>query len=599
MRRLSTHQVWFLTLLVLLIAASRAIRINGFHLDNDEIWSIWQTFGTPRQIIQWTSPTENPGYFLLVRAWTQLAGIDPFVLRYLSLLICLPGFGLMYRAVRRDHGQTAGVIAALLYYAFAISQFTSLYARSYVIAFATLPLALWSIQRYFTKPALRHGVGLGLTLVVLYGSTVTIVPAFVCLGFYTLVRYRQRVWRWWLPLLVLLALTLPDIMMNKLQQVSSHTTAPRMFELPPLPTAVAEFYTYLTGSSVWVMVLLALLGAAIVIQIAGRKRFNLTDLYWLAWVIAVPVLLYLLEPRLGFYTLKRYGWWYVFGLAIALSLLVTRLPKPGHWLAVAGLVIVCFLPFRLNNFSYIVTPLGENLRWLRDHLAVGDALLIDDNLDCKYPEEWDYYTRLYFPNGLSYVADVNTARRVWYVSSQDASSEAFEKALETSHIPGRFVGPANCLFRLYEASPDPVGILYPNGMRFHGAEILHGDRPLTGTPVMREGQPFKVRLWWSVDQPVNLDYSVALTLSRIAVEKQWDSAPQLVYPLGAPPETSRWQPGQIYVEERDLEIPYPYSRGGLALSMMIYWFGDQQRLMADGVSADGTLFLKRIEIIAW
>jgi len=316
-------------------------------------------------------------------------------------------------------------------------------------------------------------------------------------------------------------------------------------------------------------------------------------------VVAVPVLLYVLEPRLGFYTLKRYAWWYVFGLAVFIALALVRLPKMGQWVSVGLLGALCFLPFRLNDFSYIVTPLGENLKWLTEHLEAGDALLLDSNLSCNFPEEWDYYTQLYFPTGLRFVDNIADARRVWYVSSQDAESEAFANALVLTHIPGRFVGPPECLFRLYEAPPDSEGILYPNGMRFHGAEIMDGDKPLNGIPVMREGQPFKVRLWWSVDRPVDLDYSVGLTLYRVVEERQWDSAPQIVYPAGAPAETSRWQPGQIYVEERELQIPYPYSRGGLALSMALYWFGDNQRLLAPGVEPNGTLFLKRIEIVAW
>src|SRR5436190_1767220 len=116
MRRLSTRHLWIITLALLLIAASRAIRINDFYLDNDEIWEIWQTEGTPQQILQWTSPTEHPTYNLLLAEWTHLVGMDPFVLRYLSLLLCLPGVVFMYRALRRRHGHTAGLIAAIAYY---------------------------------------------------------------------------------------------------------------------------------------------------------------------------------------------------------------------------------------------------------------------------------------------------------------------------------------------------------------------------------------------------------------------------------------------------------------------------------------------------
>ncbi len=601
MRRISTRQLWILTLVLLLIAASRAIRINDFQLDNDEIWSIWQTMGTPQQIIQWTSPTENPLYFLLLGAWKTVAGFDPFILRYLSLLISLPGTVFMYRAIRRIQGHSAGILAALIYSVLGINIFLSLYARSYVIAYTALPASLWLIHRYFDKPRFSRALLLALTFAVLYTATITIVPAFILLGLYTLFVYRRRILLWWLPVMILLLLTLPDILINKLQQVSNHTAAPRLAVLPPLPAAAFDLFGYLTSSPIWFLMLaLAIIGLIISWRTPKRNQAQLTTIiFWLAWVIGVPILLYLLEPRLGFYALKRYAWWYVFGIAIFTALGIVRLPQIGRRFTALVFILVAFLPLRLNDFGYIVTPLGENLKWLTQHIEANDALMLDPNISCNFPEEWDYYRQLYFPAGLRYVDQPQDARRLWYVASRDLPSQEVEKSLAKDHLPGRYVGPPGCFFRLYEAPPDAVGVLYPNGMRFHGAEIMDGDKPLNGTPVMREGQIFRVRLWWSVDKQVDLDYSVSLSLSRVVIENQSDSAPQIVYPEDAPNETSRWQTGQIYVEERDLQIPYPYSRGGLALNMALYWFGDNQRLTASGVAADGNRFLKRIEVVAW
>jgi len=264
MRRLSTRQLWILTLLVLLIAASRAIRINDFHLDNDEIWSIWQTMGTPQQIIQWTSPTENATYFLILGAWKEIAGMDPFVLRYLSLLICLPGFIFMYRALRRQHGYTAGIIAALAYYAFAVSQFTSLQARSYVIAQICLPLFLWLSLRYFDHPNWKRAILLGFCTFFLYIGTITIMPALALLGLYLLVIYRWRIWKGIFPALIGLVLIAPDFYFNKLLPVGEHSSVARLNKLPPLPEALFDFFSYFTSAPpVWyvlVVVALALLG---------------------------------------------------------------------------------------------------------------------------------------------------------------------------------------------------------------------------------------------------------------------------------------------------------------------------------------------------
>src|SRR5690606_4825880 len=43
-----------LVVALLLIAAARTMRLTTFEMHHDEVWSVWQTFGTPAQIIDWT-----------------------------------------------------------------------------------------------------------------------------------------------------------------------------------------------------------------------------------------------------------------------------------------------------------------------------------------------------------------------------------------------------------------------------------------------------------------------------------------------------------------------------------------------------------------
>ena len=42
-----------MTALLLVVAASRIPRLNGMEMNIDEVWSIWQTLGTPRQVLAW------------------------------------------------------------------------------------------------------------------------------------------------------------------------------------------------------------------------------------------------------------------------------------------------------------------------------------------------------------------------------------------------------------------------------------------------------------------------------------------------------------------------------------------------------------------
>src|SRR5262249_10527040 len=156
------------------------------------------------------------------------------------------------------------------------------------------------------------------------------------------------------------------------------------------------------------------------------------------------------EPKLGFYPPRRYGWWYVFGVALLVGMSLSHLPRPGRW-AVAGLfVVMTFTPFQLNGYNFIVTPLGDDLSWLRDHIQAHDALLLDPAATCYWPEEWDYYSRLYFPEGLNLVSQPEGTERLWYVASENDASLTYEHQLSQTRMPGRFVGPPGCLMRLYE-----------------------------------------------------------------------------------------------------------------------------------------------------
>lgn len=601
---------WLVIGLLILVVLSRSTRISTFILDNDEIWSIWQTFGTPQQILVWTSPTENPIYFLLLGLWKDLVGFDPVVLRWLSLLLTLPGTAIVFRLGRRLYGDTVGLLALLAYSGIAINQFLALYVRSYAFAYVGLPLALWLALRYFdltqqgggVRQIIIRALPLGLTLYGLYAGTVTVVPALALLLVFLVIRYRFQLWRGFLPAGIALALALPDLILNKLQQVSNHTGSGRPVNLPPLPTAVAEFVTFFFSvPGIW-LILLGIAAVAMTIAMAQRRlRGSLRWQYgyWLLWALGVPILLYVLEGRLGFYFIKRYAWWYAFGLALLLAVGLGLLPRMIRWASTMLLIGLLFIPFDLNVFGYLTTPLGTNLRWLRDHWQTGDALVLGPGVTCNFSEEWDYYTRLYFPNGIQFATELTTQSRVWYVTSIDAAALEATQTLTETRMPGRFVGPPGCLIRLYEAPPDTEGVLFDNGMRFHGFQIMRGDRPLAGPYVFHEGEGVRVRLWWSVDQAVERDYSLSLRTTRERLYTQVDGAPQPFFPREAPAETSRWQPGQLYVMERELPMPDSIFRGDMLIQMVLYLPVEGSAVLAPGSTRDGILTLQRIQIVSW
>jgi hypothetical protein len=109
-----------------------------------------------------------------------------------------------------------------------------------------------------------------------------------------------------------------------------------------------------------------------------------------------------------------------------------------------------------------------------------------------------------------------------------------------------------------------------------------------------------VRLWWSVDRPVTYDYSVGLYMYKNETRfLSSDSAPQLIYPADAPRETSRWQTGRYYVEERTFQLPAHTGEVTLSAELGLYWFQDLKLQPAPGVNARTLLPLRRIYVRGW
>ena len=178
--------------------------------------------------------------------------------------------------------------------------------------------------------------------------------------------------------------------------------------------------------------------------------------------------------------------------------------------------------------------------------------------------------------------------------------------METDRLASIFVGPSECLLRLYEGAPDAVGVPFDNGLRFRGIEVLRDDRPLLSPPVLHKAEPLRVRLWWSVDHPLEADYSIALHVNGEDGEliAQSDGAPQLisVSPVNSPPNADMmtWLPGQLYVEERTIDIP-PLARSSsglhdLSLMLLVYQWWDGVRLGAPGVDGEMRLPLMTVAV---
>jgi hypothetical protein len=582
-----------MTGLLLLIAASRITRLNDHIMNRDEIWSVWQTFGTPEQIILWTPYDWPPLYYLTLGAWRSFAGILPLALRALSALMFPLGAAFMYRVMRRWQGRQVGMIAALAYSALGFSIQLSMEVRGYALLLALMPLALWLMLRYFDHPGWKRALPLALALTAMFYTSLTSIGAFAIFGLLSLIVYGRAIWRWWLPGIIAAGLAAPEII-SKAQYATSRTAATQTLTVPPLPQALLQLFQDYTGFTfaVWAVLLVA----AIVFGLyRGRQQKHIVAL--LVWVLAIPVALYILNPVLGFFS-ARYAWVILPGIALLIGWGSAYLPRIGRALTGLTLAVMLFVPLPRDGQYQIwdvLSPLGENFVWLRENMQWGDVILDNPRHQCGAPEEWDYYLRAYFPNGVRFTNTPVGQRRLWVLNPSELPDEVRED-LNDHYLRGRFVGPPGCLFRLYEAPPDRQGLLFENGMRFHGADVLREGNLATGPLVWHEGETVRLRIWWSVDHQPELDYSVGTSLGRgHNVYDQLDGPPQVLGSTNAPPETSRWLPGLYYVEERELQLPFPAS-GVYTIDMVVYFWADAKPIAAPGVDENGHLPLLRVEV---
>src|SRR5258708_5293696 len=234
-------------------------------------------------------------------------------------------------------------------------------------------------------------------------------------------------------------------------------------------------------------------------------------------------------------------------------------------------------------------PMIDNFAFLQQHMQRYDVILIDPKFATVAPMEWDYFSKAYFPEGIQFVSNPIGYRRVWYVTDETRDPQ-MAALVAKDRIARESAGPARLQFQLYEAPPNEEGILFENGMRFHGLDFVGTLMP--GMVTYHLNEPFRVRLWWSLDRPLDHDYSVGLYVFLIRA-----GAGQLAMQSDTPVYASQWQPGQLYTEERDLTVASTMQTATYPISMAVYDpTNSNHRLLTAGENADGLLPVNQFSV---
>jgi hypothetical protein len=599
--KLSTIRVrslWLLTALLLLSAFLRLQHLVSFVEWPDEIRSVWHVEGTFSEAMSRVPRDWPPLFSAILWLWQQMVGTGLEAARFLSALLSLLGAAFFYRAGRllvdAPYRHNSGLISALAYSVMAYSIFAGVDVRAYGMLLMLGALAFWLGLRWLKTPSLWRSIILALILAAMIWSSYTSFAFIGCLTMFVLVMQPSYFVRWVIVgalTLVLVITLIPSFLAN----------AANRFEvmpqpMPPFPDAIVRLYNDF-GGSIWFAVLvtaaLVLAGIWSLQFLQERRRIMLIA----GWAL-LPMVVYFTITNHEFWK-PRYMWWVLPGLAFLFAY-AAHLPQIARRSAVIMLLVLPLMSVDWYTYRHApVTspPFRAAFSWLAMRLRPDDVIVIDPNCTCGESYGWDYFVPQYFPTGyLPIVEHPGNASRVWYLSTDGwPHDDQLFAEVTNGRRPSIFVGPWNFLLRLYEGPPLWEGISFGDSIHLNGVEIAGNET------VFQEDQQINVKLWWSTEQPLDVDYSISVAL----LNPQGQPVIQADGPVTSPEgiqETSSWQVGIYYEDYRSLYLPADFPLGRYRLVVTVYQWWDNVRLSPEesdlfaGITLDNYLVVRAIEV---
>jgi hypothetical protein len=244
-------------------------------------------------------------------------------------------------------------------------------------------------------------------------------------------------------------------------------------------------------------------------------------------------------------------------------------------------------------------------KWLLDGVAADDLLNI-----APEPPVSDYPYReptvpnpLWNPDHETVLAALDGADAFWLVGRADAETvvPGVWATLEAAdYVPTRFTysTPEDVDFtvtryqRLELVTDTPIA--FGDNIQMAGYTSLDGRLAACGTVTVRS-------FWETTDGGLIDGYSATMTLDRITGPGVWDfeTVARVDSQLSLAP-TGAWEPGELYLDERRLDVPCELPPGDYALRLGVYDYRDEVRLnpMGEGVDVNLELNLAEIERVA-
>ncbi|MEL6269733.1 MAG: glycosyltransferase family 39 protein [Chloroflexota bacterium] len=572
--------------------------LNWLHLRPDEELVYVHTSGSLPHTIwyQARQDVQAPLWHSFFWGWRRLAGDSELAGRYQGVLWSMLTLALLYRVMRRWFGAARYGWFAMV--SVSISAYFFTYAfevRPYPVLLLASTLCMWTFSRWQCNPTWRRTLYYGASLALLAYIHYFLVYLVLVQVIYWLANRppRAHYWRFAAATGIALVLWSPWIhtffyQVNFLRQIDGGSLGIASTTTDTSWPVIRRLLERATNGNILMFAGVLAVGAWRV----RRREYALL----LLWALAVPVIALTLNTLANVYD-ERYIVYLSVGLSSAVGVAVASLPgRMVRWPAIAVLagMILWNLPGHLPNRIQYRTVMER----VSTNALPGDAILFDNAEEGSGLVQWNM--GMYLPEELlaNRVPDVEAARgyrRVWYVSGnlvQNGVQERFWE-LERTHplvmVTGRCVADGCYIAQLVETSPNPE----PLAVFAAPPERTSDNLPFYGVDVESvTDHMVDMRLWWMLEQPAILDYSVSVRLTDEAgaVVAQSDGPP--VSRDGNLLNTSQLEAERMTVDYRTLDTS-ALEPGEYDLQIVVYQPVDGYNLL---VGDSEQLFLRTIII---
>ncbi|MBN1287662.1 MAG: glycosyltransferase family 39 protein [Anaerolineae bacterium] len=595
----TTPKQLFITTAVLLAAAFAIIsHLGDLSMRDDEVMSILHSSRDIEFLVRDRDITWPPGYYLMLNTWMNIVGYNDVAIRMLNALGGMLAAASVYRVAAKLSSRLGGWAAAL---AFGTSGYTIYFlseVRGYAfcISFGAL-LALLQL-RWVVKPTWRRTIPYVLVQIALVYMHFTGWFGVILAGIHTLLNAPRHLVRW-MGVFLIVALAFAPIAPQFLQGIGERAGAAEVTQ--------AYSHTLLNLYQAYSVHRDLLFAAIVALAVAGwgwfvyRKRRTGALLWLLAWGVGIPFGAYVTNPILDMFK-TRYLAIAMTGVFLLIGIGIAHLPRAAARALGAGLVILlALMPWQPQDHRDPVhydPPYKAFVQEMAARFRPGDALVIDPGCgNCAFERLWWYYETIYFPGGrIPRAADGDAAPgSVWYITEAGRENPEAKASAAAGRIETAYWGPWYFHATYYEKPPLAPGYrVGDTGLQFLGARIF------PDKDFYLPGDRIEVQSWWSTGAPLPEDYTIGLYLIRLnngRLVAQTDAGPAGVFTL---PQTSHWQPGALYRDDRTLRIPWELE-GACELRLAVYRWqtGDRLPPAPGAPQIDGAIQLKSFNVTSW